>query len=222
MMKPNFNPSVSWKLFLPVFITAFTVIAIFSTVVIRVSNDWIVERAERDVEEAMENAGGRLDTFFESYVGLTMQVMSDPELQEHFHVLTGETARLQQIQAASSIDARVWAMEFSLRRSGVKMEIIYPSDRFAKEDLVQWMIRFENSKVNGMLTYWTAAGTLNDLVTQNNKATGGWWLYKWYGELTGNTVAVTPPTTNGSLQGGQRWMQARSKQGLFLGFALCG
>lgn len=67
-------------------------------------------------------------------------------------------------------------------------------------NLIQWMTRFENSKVDGMLAYWTAAGTLNDLVTENNKPTGGWWLYKWYGQLTGDTVTVTPPTTNGSLQ----------------------
>lgn len=67
-------------------------------------------------------------------------------------------------------------------------------------NLIQWMTRFENSKVDGMLAYWTAAGTLNDLVTENNKPTGGWWLYKWYGQLTGHTVTVTPPTTNGSLQ----------------------
>ena len=52
-----------------------------------------------------------------------------------------------------------------------------------------------------MLAYWTTAGALNDLVTENNKATGGWWLYKWYGEMTGNTVTVTPPSVNGSLQG---------------------
>lgn len=67
-------------------------------------------------------------------------------------------------------------------------------------NLIQWMTRLENSKVDGMLAYWTAAGTLNDLVTENNKPTGGWWLYKWYGQLTGHTVTVTPPTTNGSLQ----------------------
>jgi hypothetical protein len=68
-------------------------------------------------------------------------------------------------------------------------------------NLVQFVTRFENSKVDGCLAYWTSAGALNDLVTQNNRATGGWWLYKWYGELTGNTVTVTPPTQNGSLQG---------------------
>jgi hypothetical protein len=54
--------------------------------------------------------------------------------------------------------------------------------------------------VDGCLAYWTTAGGLNDLVTHNNQATGGWWLYKWYGELTGNTVAVTPPAPGGSLQ----------------------
>ncbi|OCT12290.1 dockerin [Paenibacillus pectinilyticus] len=68
-------------------------------------------------------------------------------------------------------------------------------------NLVQWMTRFENSKVDASLAYWTTAGSLNDLVMENNKATGGWWLYKWYGEMTGNTVTVTPPTQNGSLQG---------------------
>ncbi|MEV6303410.1 CBM35 domain-containing protein [Actinoplanes sp. NPDC051861] len=68
-------------------------------------------------------------------------------------------------------------------------------------NLVQYVTRFENSKVDGCLAYWTTAGGLNDLVTRNNQATGAWWLYKWYGDLTGNTVAVTPPNRNGSLQG---------------------
>jgi hypothetical protein len=67
-------------------------------------------------------------------------------------------------------------------------------------NLVQWITRFENSKVDGSLAYWTTAGSLNDLVTENNKATGGWWLYKWYGEMIGRTVAVTPPSQGGSLQ----------------------
>ncbi|MFC4116326.1 CBM35 domain-containing protein [Nonomuraea zeae] len=67
-------------------------------------------------------------------------------------------------------------------------------------NLVQFVAKFENSKVDGCLAYWTTAGGLNDLVTRNNQATGGWWLYKWYGELTGTTVAVTPPAPGGSLQ----------------------
>jgi hypothetical protein len=68
-------------------------------------------------------------------------------------------------------------------------------------NLVQFVAKFEASKVDGCLAYWTTAGGLNDLVTRNNQATGAWWLYKWYGELTGHTVAVTPPSPGGSLQG---------------------
>jgi hypothetical protein len=68
-------------------------------------------------------------------------------------------------------------------------------------NLVQFVAKFEASKVDGCLAYWTTAGSLNDLVTRNNQATGGWWLYKWYGELTGETVDVTPPSPGGSLQG---------------------
>ncbi|KAJ3357994.1 hypothetical protein HDU83_000051 [Entophlyctis luteolus] len=67
--------------------------------------------------------------------------------------------------------------------------------------LVQYIAKFENSKVDGCLAYWTDAGSLNDLVTHNNMATGGWWLYKWYGELTGYTVDVDASSLSESLQG---------------------
>ncbi|MEE1765111.1 RICIN domain-containing protein [Streptomyces sp. SP18BB07] len=67
--------------------------------------------------------------------------------------------------------------------------------------LIQWMTRLENTKVSGDLAYWVTEGTLNGLATRNNEPTGAWWLYNWYGEMTGKTVTVTPPTQNGSLQG---------------------
>ncbi|MBC7388715.1 MAG: T9SS type A sorting domain-containing protein [Opitutaceae bacterium] len=78
--------------------------------------------------------------------------------------------------------------------------------------LIQLIARFENSKVNACLAYWTTAGCLNDLVTQNNKATGGWWLYKWYGELTGNTVSLTPPNSNAKGLQGIASLDASKKQ----------
>ncbi|MFB4278141.1 CBM35 domain-containing protein [Nonomuraea sp. MTCD27] len=84
-------------------------------------------------------------------------------------------------------------------------------------NLVQFVARFENSKVDGCLAYWTTAGGLNDLVTRNNQATGGWWLYKWYGELTGTTVAVTPPAPGGSLQGLAAYDPARKQARVIFG-----
>jgi hypothetical protein len=58
-------------------------------------------------------------------------------------------------------------------------------------NLVQLVTRFETSKVDASLAYWQPAGDLDLLVTQNNRATGAWWLYHWYGLMSGDTVAVS-------------------------------
>jgi len=71
-------------------------------------------------------------------------------------------------------------------------------------DLVQYIARFENSKVYGCLAFWVTAGSLDYLgaAQQPNVPTGAWWLYKWYGGMLGNTLTVTPPsTTSMGLQG---------------------
>jgi Carbohydrate binding module (family 35)/Carbohydrate binding module (family 6) len=70
--------------------------------------------------------------------------------------------------------------------------------------LVQYIARFENSRVYGCLAYWTPDGDLGYLgaSAQPNVPTGGWWLYQWYGEMAGNTLSVTPPNLNAQgLQG---------------------
>jgi carbohydrate binding protein with CBM35 domain len=59
--------------------------------------------------------------------------------------------------------------------------------------LIQWLAMLEDTKVGGNTAYWTYAGNLNDNSAGTNQANGGWWTTKWYGDLTGDTVAVTPP-----------------------------
>jgi hypothetical protein len=69
-------------------------------------------------------------------------------------------------------------------------------------ELIQWIARFEASKVGAGLAYWHIDDDLDDLVVENNKPNSGWWLYKWYGDMTGSTVQVTSPSPNGyGLQG---------------------
>jgi hypothetical protein len=65
--------------------------------------------------------------------------------------------------------------------------------------LVPWMAHLEASKVYGCLAFWTPAGTLSDLVARTwpNRPTGAWWLYKWYGGMTGDTVSVSVPDNYG-------------------------
>jgi hypothetical protein len=78
-------------------------------------------------------------------------------------------------------------------------------------NLIQYIARFENSKVYAGLAFWHGIGDLDDLVANNNTSQSvpgsslnqpdaAWYLYQWYGQMTGNTVQVTLPSQNGSLQ----------------------
>ncbi len=86
--------------------------------------------------------------------------------------------------------------------------------------LVQWIARFENSKVDACLAYWTDAGSLNNLVTRDNYniATGAWWLYQWYGGLSGETLRVDPPNPRAEgLQGLAAYDRPRSQVRILCG-----
>ena len=62
--------------------------------------------------------------------------------------------------------------------------------------LVQWVSMFERNKVYANQAYWDAAGNLDGNVVRSNIPNGGWWLFRWYAGLTGDTVRVTPPQPN--------------------------
>ncbi|MFA9464498.1 MAG: LamG-like jellyroll fold domain-containing protein [Velocimicrobium sp.] len=57
-------------------------------------------------------------------------------------------------------------------------------------DLVKWIGLFEDEKVSACLAYWHISNNLSDLAADNNEPNGAWWLYKWYGEMSGNTLAI--------------------------------
>ncbi|WP_460062712.1 substrate-binding domain-containing protein [Streptomyces sp. YKOK-I1] len=69
--------------------------------------------------------------------------------------------------------------------------------------LVQWVAMFERNKVYAQQAYWDAAGDLSGNVVRMNIPNGGWWFFRWYAGLTGDTVRVTPPEphTVDTLQG---------------------
>ena len=62
--------------------------------------------------------------------------------------------------------------------------------------LVQWLSMFENAKVDADQAFWDVADNYSDNAVETDKPDGSWWLYDWYGQLTGDTVAVTPPSPN--------------------------
>ena len=59
---------------------------------------------------------------------------------------------------------------------------------------LHWISVFERHGVkDAERAYWHESGTVNGLL-HNNKPTASYWLYKWYGDMTGNVVATVPTT----------------------------
>lgn len=67
--------------------------------------------------------------------------------------------------------------------------------------LVNWISRIEDEKVTGCLPFWHQANNLNDLAAGANEGNGAWWLYKWYGEMSGVTQPVSTSTNYDGLYG---------------------
>lgn len=56
--------------------------------------------------------------------------------------------------------------------------------------LARWIGLFEDEKVTACLAYWHISNNLDDLAADNNEPNGAWWLYKWYGEMSGDTLSM--------------------------------
>ncbi|SFO28468.1 Concanavalin A-like lectin/glucanases superfamily protein [Pseudobutyrivibrio sp. UC1225] len=56
--------------------------------------------------------------------------------------------------------------------------------------LSRWIGLFEDEKVTACLAYWHISNNLADLAASNNEPNGAWWLYKWYAEMSGETVSI--------------------------------
>lgn len=67
--------------------------------------------------------------------------------------------------------------------------------------LVNWIARLEDQKIYGCLPFWHQANNLNDLTADANQGNGAWWLYKWYGDMSGKTVKVNTSTSYEKLYG---------------------
>ncbi|WP_242874983.1 MULTISPECIES: RICIN domain-containing protein [Clostridium] len=62
-----------------------------------------------------------------------------------------------------------------------------------------FIAKFERNKVDAACISWwwtNAPGRLGSLMASDTQKGAGWWFYKWYGDMTGNMVNVTPPNDN--------------------------
>ena len=61
---------------------------------------------------------------------------------------------------------------------------------------VPFISKFERNNVeSATISWWFTGlpGRLGSLLTEKNERGGGWWLYKWYGDMIGYMAKVTPP-----------------------------
>lgn len=57
--------------------------------------------------------------------------------------------------------------------------------------LVNWLSIFDEEDVYASLPYWGLANSMNELAADTNKPNGGWWVYKWYAQMTGKKTPLT-------------------------------
>lgn len=64
-----------------------------------------------------------------------------------------------------------------------------------------YIAKFERYKVDSACISWwwtNAPGRLGSLLATDTQKGAGWWFYKWYGDMSGNMVSVTPPNEKSS------------------------
>ncbi|MFE1881055.1 RICIN domain-containing protein [Streptomyces diastatochromogenes] len=74
-----------------------------------------------------------------------------------------------------------------------------PSEIGVPGSLVGYVAKFERAGVHDAeLAFWNHYGTLGDTLTDTGgAANGSYWLYKWYGDMSGNMLVTTPPAQTG-------------------------
>jgi hypothetical protein len=74
--------------------------------------------------------------------------------------------------------------------------------------------KFERYKVeSACITWWFVPqpGRLGSLLATDTQRGAGWYFYKWYGDMTGNMVNVTPPNDASALVDGAACVDSNSR-----------
>jgi len=79
--------------------------------------------------------------------------------------------------------------------------------------------KFERYKIDtGMITWWFVPlpGRLGSLLATDTQKGAGWYLYKWYGDMNGDMVSVTPPKDDSNLVDGAASVDDQTKTVRFI------
>ena len=110
-----------------------------------------------------------------------------------------------ELQSSANIAAHVAdyrALESSLGLSPRPIAIEEygtPSEVGVPGPLASYVAKFERAGVHDAeLAFWNHYGTLGDTLTDTGGSpNGAYWLYKWYGDMSGNMLVTTPAAQTG-------------------------
>ncbi len=74
--------------------------------------------------------------------------------------------------------------------------------------------KFERYKVDSACISWwfvPSPGRLGSLLATDTQKGAGWYFYKWYGDMSGNMVSVTPPNDDSNLVDGAACVDSSAK-----------
>jgi hypothetical protein len=103
--------------------------------------------------------------------------------------IAGDVATVTGIEQSLGISPRPIAIE----------EYAAPAQVGIPGALVGYVAKFERLGVHDAeLAFWNGYGALGDLLTgTGGQPNGAWWLYKWYGDMSGQMVQTVAPAQTG-------------------------
>jgi hypothetical protein len=108
---------------------------------------------------------------------------------ENSSKIAGDVATVTNLEKNLGISPRPIAIE----------EYAAPSEVGVPGTLAGYIAKFERLGVHDAeLAFWNQSGALGDLLTgQGGSPNGAYWLYTWYGAMSGNMVTTVPPSSSG-------------------------
>lgn len=109
----------------------------------------------------------------------------------------GQAQALEKFELANGITkpGSTEPIPISINEYGAEQELGVPGQ------MVHYIQSFENDKYTDSadLAFWFNYGRMDNLLTDQQKPNGGYWLYKWYGDMSGNIDTTSTSSENGSL-----------------------
>lgn len=112
-----------------------------------------------------------------------------------WHELSGPRYVAADVAAYRSLEASLGLTPrpISIEEYGTPTEVGTPGP------MVSYAAKFERTGVrDAEMAFWNHYGTLGDTLTDTGGSpNGSYWLYKWYGDMSGNMLVTTPPAQTG-------------------------